>query len=579
MREITMADVQYEPALRRFGDKSPAHFAGRCLLDVIEFLRLEERLPARFADLTKAHAVRLAWGIVKELDEQSTLDRLRPSVDAAYACLLDRRHDREPAYGDDFWDWAMVLSSFCDLESDFASAARADALEADVRAFYEAVERAAPSGLIVQTPGEWFGPAAAVAAYRLLDRLRQPPGGSRRTKLLSELKAIALAPLEGDMFMGQQIPQSQLHWHLGQVVAAFPAEASAQLERLRDLKYVNSLTEDTDRAYAFARILQGSAAASDQGLGKTAVEGLTACDTATRPLGSGVVAGHMKATLNALEAMWPTLSAVDHTEVVAMLSALLVARRRVNRTGILVAVTRELDACVKVFSSDGATITECEGHVEIDHTDYQVILVRGKALVDATRATLDLTRRHQAARVLMVGIAGSLGVKKAGGYDGPAKGDVVVSTSTAAYRVREKVRESATDAPVPFRNATWTILPADVGLFRYAHQQARRFAKRFVVHEGCVVTGNGIKDNPAEKRKVRSRWPGALAVAEEGFAVALECAHREIPYLEIRGISDMAEGDKSKQKKNRRTEARDQERAAGNAASMALALIHNLAVN
>ncbi len=61
-----------------FTEKSPAALAGRCLLDALEYLRTDPKLPGRFRHVTNAHTIRLVcrYLIDEHLDRKSILDRL-----------------------------------------------------------------------------------------------------------------------------------------------------------------------------------------------------------------------------------------------------------------------------------------------------------------------------------------------------------------------------------------------------------------------------------------------------------------------------------------------------------------------
>lgn len=123
------------------------------------------------------------------------------------------------------------------------------------------------------------------------------------------------------------------------------------------------------------------------------------------------------------------------------------------------------------------------------------------------------------------------------------------------------------------------VAPTDPGLFRLAHEAGDELfgevePKRF--YEGLIVTGTGIKDAPKEKRKILEHFPGGLAVEEEGYLMALLCMTSEIPYLNIRGISDLAQGDKRRQKKKPGIEKKEQRRAAVAAAQLTVRVVKRL---
>ena len=578
---FTLKELQEKAELKRFSDSTPAHLAGRCLLDALEFLRIDPKWSGRFGPLMNAHAIRLCWRRVNELKHDDVAVRIRHLVELTYDYLLQERDNSIPFYGEDFWDWAYILEAMLSVRHDFKTDLREKALSSDVRTFYSAVKDHLDGGLTLGKSGEWFGPAVPAAAYRLLTLARDYiKDKAQLDASLTLLKEQALTPIVNKKYLGRPVEPSYHHWHFGQVVAEFPKEAVTQYQELTELDKIKKLRESSERAYALARVLQGAVAVGDRETCQLALKMLYDCQTLSRPLGAGIVADEVKASLNILEAIWPSLNADDRNEINSMLDALLSAQRQSNRIGVLVALDRERDACIKEFENDKAEVSEVKDVFSVHHRDYEVVILTGKALIEATHATLNLIKGQFVTRILMVGIAGSLGQSdRQGKFKGPRIGDVVIATATAGYRVREKVRETVSDAPVPFNEATWAVLPTDVTLFASAHRALLNLKPRFTVHEGLIVTGNGIKDRPEEKRKVREKWPGGLAVAEEGFASALGCLHYDIPYLEIRGISDLAQGDKSKQKLVPKQEERDQKLAARNAAKVALELVRSLSKN
>jgi adenosylhomocysteine nucleosidase len=253
-----------------------------------------------------------------------------------------------------------------------------------------------------------------------------------------------------------------------------------------------------------------------------------------------------------------------------MLNQLWAVYKSANTVGIVVALDREREACENGFTTAGALVEEPDekGSVQINHENYRAVIVVGKGLLDVQEATKTLLNHHRPRWVMMVGIAGSLGRKAARGFQGPKKGDVVVSTSTAVWEIRVKIREEGRSVSVPWDGGEWDILPADPTMFRVAHA-VRTELKEIPVHEGLIVTANGIRDQPAEKARILEKWPGGLAVEEEGFVVAFESARRGVPHIVVRGISDLAGGDKIAQQE-RGNEKKDQEQAAKAAARFAV---------
>jgi nucleoside phosphorylase len=115
------------------------------------------------------------------------------------------------------------------------------------------------------------------------------------------------------------------------------------------------------------------------------------------------------------------------------------------------------------------------------------------------------------------------------------------------------------------------VIPTDPELFRLAHEVASQMKGEMrYVYEGTIVSGTGIKDSPKEKQEVLTEFPGGLAVEEEGYAMGLVCLAHHVPYLNIRGISDRAEGDKEQQKQESTVEDHEQRSAARLAARLAV---------
>jgi nucleoside phosphorylase len=575
---ITIKNLQELEGHPQFSDRTPAYFAGRCLLDALQFLRNDPKWPARSGHLVNAHAIRLCWGCLNDLGG-GRAKRIQSSVKETYEALRVGRNTEIPSYGDDFWDWAYILEAMVSVADTLKDARRKKDLAADINEFYGRVKENLDGGLTLNKSGEreWFGPAIPTAAYRLLKRAHEYiEDKSRFEACLSELKRKALTPIHNGTYLGRSVRPEYHQWHLGQVVAEFREEADLQRKALSNIKDIDGLNEIRDQAYALARVVQGALAVGDRHNSDPALKKLYECENLSRPLGSGIVGDHPKASLNALEAIWQSLKPADFKKIREMVDVLIAAHKRTNRIGILVALPWERDACVKQFTNDGAEQTKNRPIVELRHKDYEVVIVTGKATIAAAVVTGNLIKDLLVTRVLMVGIAGSLGQTDDQGKVSPDKGDVVIATSTASFELRLTVRETAIPMPVPYGNSTWQILPTDVTLFAHAHDASSNIKRKFTVHEGLIVTVNGVKDQLKEKDRILKEYPGGLAIAEEGFPAALESLDRGVPYLEIRGISDLAQGDKGRQQKVRGQEKREQTLAATNAAKIALALTKSL---
>jgi nucleoside phosphorylase len=240
-----------------------------------------------------------------------------------------------------------------------------------------------------------------------------------------------------------------------------------------------------------------------------------------------------------------------------MLAALNAALAWSNTVGIIVALKCEADAVKTAFQECGARVGEpdADGKIEIQHSDFRAVMRQGKSNLDCCSATRDLLDKDEVRCVIMSGVAGSLGTDRIcqtsssneSNFVGPKLGDVIVAVSLAPWRIRDKVRNEIENAPVPLAGNVWKELPVDPLMFRLAHQAASEVFSEgsgVTVHEGLIVSGTGIKDDPAEKAMILNEWPSGKAVEEEGWVVAALCMLNNKPCIVVRSISDLAQGDK-----------------------------------
>ena len=122
--------------------------------------------------------------------------------------------------------------------------------------------------------------------------------------------------------------------------------------------------------------------------------------------------------------------------------------------------------------------------------------------------------------VICAGVAGGL-------VDKLAIGDLVVATSTVEHDTRNRF----SDRPLPrFQNSA-----AAVAALRALTPSPNRFR----LHFGTIASGDeDIVD--LDRREALNRSTGALAVAWEGAGGARACAFSQIPYLELRAVTDAA---------------------------------------
>jgi adenosylhomocysteine nucleosidase len=179
-----------------------------------------------------------------------------------------------------------------------------------------------------------------------------------------------------------------------------------------------------------------------------------------------------------------------------------------------------LQACTALgFSAEAARL----GRFPVVHVPAQGITVAHGGLGKVqcalqTQHLLDLCPGWDV--VICAGTAGAL-------IDALAPGDVVVATETVEHDIRNKF-----GAPVlpRFRSADTVFAALQAGV---SAQTA------FTVHCGPIASGDeDVVDR--ERRRAIHQGTGALAVAWEGAGGARACYFSDVPYIEVRGITDHA---------------------------------------
>jgi nucleoside phosphorylase len=557
------------------------YFAGRCLLDVIESLRVEPR-GTRFEQIELAHTLRMLVLCLRELGRHDVLERISHRVRDAASRIISNQVRTVPYYGEDFWDWAYIVLSLERVTSAYPQFEDlTNRMREEVNTLFEKTKQRVDRALAVERDNEWFGPAVPVAVYRALTDLSGYIEDKRTLyEVLAKLKAQALGLITDGKYMGKGVKPDYHCWHYGQVVREFPNESTQQQGLIRDFSELED-KDVADRVYGLSRVLEGARAIKDKDTFDNALSWLYKCERHERLLGHGILSDTVKGSVNVLEALWPTVTKEHYKEINEMVDKLFERHRSENRIGILVAVEMEETECINEFRQTGAKISTENSITNISDDNFEVIVIMGKGNNAAFDGTRDLVETHKVKWLICLGIAGSMGKKKGipfrRKFVAPKKGDVVVSATVASDRIREKVRKEVENAGVPWGRTDWMLLPAHPKLFLLSHEiiEVPEDAS-FAFWEGLIVTGNGIRDNPKEKGRMLERWPSALAVEEEGFLVGLRANFDGIPFIVVRGISDLAQGDKRRQKQDPKMEEEEQRRAARNAAKHVVKIVTKL---
>ena len=574
-----------DPAnLNWFGETSRTALAGRCLLDALQYLRAIPSFSAQFREVTNAHTIRLVCQCLADSDLQGRkfLKKIKPHVVQTCNQLRAARKNSVPHYGDDFWDWAVVLQAFLEVHESLPNAGGlTDAkITEELVSFYENVESKMETGLTVPAnkDKEWYGPATAAVAYHIIDRYRDR-FGAKVDGVIEKMREYALVQINAGEYAGRKVQPYQQAWHYGQVVAVFPVDTRAQASFIADFSYLDN-TSKAERIYALARVLQGAAKVADDRTVAAVIEELYGCEDQGRPLGQGLMGDNIKGSLNVLEALWPMLEPGQKRRIRTMVDTLMQAHLIANTVGIVVAIGNEMDAAKQVFKADNAQIVLEElGTTVFKHEDYHVVVCGDKAIMGAHEATKKLIGEYGVKRLIMFGIAGSLAeFEKEQGKPPRLKGrgpdifDVVIATSLAPFLIYHKIRETIENAGVPFRGKVWRAIPTDPVLFGLAHEAAEKLSGR-KFYEGLIVTGTAVVDLGAAKADVLKEFPGGLAAETEGYTVGLLCLQSGVAYLVIRGISDPADGSKREQAKDEVREKKEQMQAAVNAGEVAAGVV------
>ena len=157
------------------------------------------------------------------------------------------------------------------------------------------------------------------------------------------------------------------------------------------------------------------------------------------------------------------------------------------------------------------------------------------------------------ALVVQTGIGGAFARTRAESRDGelapgPAVGDVVVATQEAYSDTGTSSPEgwlspAEIDLPVACGSGveTFGVFPLDKELVETARSaivERMGGEEGLLVHAGPCVTASLITGTDEEAQRLIERW-GALAESMEGAAAAHVCLLHGIPFLEIRGMSNL----------------------------------------
>jgi nucleoside phosphorylase len=521
-----------------FDENSPRALAGRCLLDALEYLRTAPKYAAADWHRVNATTIRLVHHCLKDaaLNRVDVLDRLTPEIEATCAQLLASRRYRIPFYGDDFWDWASVVDALCEVQTVSPSAMAIAARE--LEQFRRSVQIRLPGGLSIGDPDrERYGPATAARAYRLLNTRAR----AFDPHLRDGLQAQALQKIDHGRYRGREVSSWQLTWHYGQVVSEFQRGAIDQASQLADFSWLSAPIRSSDRALVLARVLHAGYAVKDRRTVSTALAELYRGQTPARPLGQGLIGASVEGSLDVLEALWPQLDEREKAALGAMLDALLFLHAKANTIGFVVSAPEEIDHLIAAMGHGTRIEQRNATRAVVRHPGFHAVICQGESLAEAASACAKAITEHGARWVIMPGSAEALGPTvqhETNGvhFAGAGAGDLVIATSLAPFRIRDKVQEVLGVADPPFPGSGWMIIPTDPELCRLAHNAAESLGKDLrVFFEGMIVT-RGNQMSGADEEGIMAAFPGALAVEATGYMTGLTCLGYGTPCLNICGL-------------------------------------------
>lgn len=173
---------------------------------------------------------------------------------------------------------------------------------------------------------------------------------------------------------------------------------------------------------------------------------------------------------------------------------------------------------------------------------WLVVCLMGK--VNAAMTAQAAVERFRPAAILICGSAGGL-------HPDILPGDLVISTHAAQHDAGMNWGNRFVTLGVQFhhngRIGLRRRFPADPSLLAAAQEAARALphdghGRPPQVHAGLIVTGDQAVFSRQRRQAILETWQ-ALAVDMESAAVAQVAAAHSIPWLAVRGISDLADED------------------------------------
>jgi nucleoside phosphorylase/predicted Rossmann-fold nucleotide-binding protein len=173
-----------------------------------------------------------------------------------------------------------------------------------------------------------------------------------------------------------------------------------------------------------------------------------------------------------------------------------------------------------------------------------VLPLLGMGRVNAATATADAIKRWRPRHVILVGIAGGVAARSV------SLGDLLISEQVVDYEL-QKITEKGVEVRWSVQKASRRLYAAALNLIGDAWtariEEKRPEAGKPRIHLGPIASGDKVVAARSVLAEYSNVWPSLIGVEMEAAGVASACfaAARQPEFFMIRGVSDLADGDKN----------------------------------
>ena len=192
------------------------------------------------------------------------------------------------------------------------------------------------------------------------------------------------------------------------------------------------------------------------------------------------------------------------------------------KIALIVAMKKEFDLVAKILSGAQTKKIKHLEFVEGAYNNHQIILMQsGMAKVNAAAAAVELINNFAPDKIINTGLAGGIDQVL-------SVMDVVVGAQTCYHDVWCGEGEYGQVQGLP--------------LYYYADEtllnKIKTLSGEMKIHCGLIVSGDQFITELDELKKIKAKFPKALAVDMESSAIAQICYLYHVPFMSLRIISD-----------------------------------------